>query len=466
MAESRRYDIAVIGAGIGGYVSAIRSAQLGKKVALVEKDKLGGTCLNWGCIPTKALLTTTDILSQVERAEEFGVHLGDVTIDFGKVLAKKDVVVSRLIEGVRFLIKKNNIHLMKGKGTILSKNQVSVLKSDYGADFIDAENIILAMGSDESKPSYAEIDEERILTSRGALRLTEVPERLTVIGGDIIGIEFAVFFDALGADVNILEAGPNLLPTLDNDLGRNYQRILKKKGIEVQLGTEVRSAEVKSDGKVGISVVTRGSQLDIETEKALFTGKREPLTNGVGTEKVGVKMRNGFIVVDEHMRTSIPNIYAVGDVTGGKMFAHAAAAEGIVAAENIAGLESTIDYKTVPSCLYCQPEVASVGLSRDEAKDQGYEVAVGKFPLLANARALTLGETDGFAKVICDRGTGEILGVHLIGPHVTDLIGEASLAMRLECTSEEIGSLVHAHPTVSEALMEAARAVSEKAIHI
>jgi dihydrolipoamide dehydrogenase len=418
MAESRRYDIVVIGAGIGGYVSAIRSAQLGKKVALVEKDKLGGTCLNWGCIPTKALLTTTGILSQVERAEEFGVHLGDVTIDFGKVLAKKDVVVSRLIEGVRFLIKKNNIHLMKGRGTILSKNQVSVLKSDYGADLIDAENIVLAMGSDESKPSYAEIDEERILTSRGALRLTEIPERLTVIGGDIIGIEFAVFFNALGTDVNILEAGPILLPTLDNDLGRNYLRILKKKGIEVQLGTEVRSAEVKSDGKVGISVVTRGSQLDIETEKALFTGKREPLTNGVGTEKVGVKMRNGFIVVDEHMRTSIPNIYAVGDVTGGKMFAHAAAAEGIVAAENIAGLESTIDYKTVPSCMYCQPEVASVGLSRDEAKDQGYEVAVGKFPLLANARALTLGETD------------------------------------------------HAHPTVSEALMEAARVVSGKAIHI
>ncbi len=466
MAGSFRYDVAVIGAGMGGYVSAIRSAQLGKKVALIEKEKLGGTCLNWGCIPTQTLLATADLLSKIKRSEEFGVHVGDVSIDLKKVMARKDAVVNRLIRGVQFLIKKNNIQLVEGKGTVLSKNQIRIRKTDGSKEIFDAKNIIIATGSEESKPFYTEIDEERILTSKGALRVKEAPESLAVIGGDIIGIEFAVIFNALGANVNILEAAPNLLPKLDKDLGRTYSRILKKKGIEVYVNTEVRSVKGKPNGKVGINAVSRGSQLDIETEKALVTNDRRPLSRDLGLEKIGVQMKDAFVIVDEHLRTSVPNIYAVGDVTGGKMFAHAAVAEGVLAAENIAGLESTMDYKTVPICMYCQPEVASVGLSEDEAKEQGYNVAVGKFPLLANGRALTLGEEDGFAKVVCDGETGELLGVHLVGPHTTDLIGEAALAMRLECISEELGSLIHAHPTISEALMEAARAVSKKAIHI
>jgi len=466
MVEPSRYDVAVIGAGIGGYVSAIRLAQLGKKVALIEKDRLGGTCLNWGCIPTKALLVTADLLSKVKWSEEFGVHIEKVTIDFEKVTARKDAVVNRLTEGVRFLVKKNNISLIKGKGTILSKNQVHVLRADGSEETLEARNIVIATGSEERKTSYAEIDEERVLTTKGALRLRESPKSLAVIGGDIVGIEFAVIFNALGSDVKVLEAAPNLLPRLDKDVGTTYLRILRKKGIEVFLDTVVRSVNVKPDRKVGIVAIKGGSQLEIETEKALVTNGRKPLTEGLGLERIGIQTKDGFISVNKHMRTSVPSIYAVGDVTGGKMFAHIAIAQGVVAAENIAGLESTYDDKTVPTCLYCQPEAASIGLSEDEAEEQGYEVAVGKFPHTASGRALALGETDGFAKIVCDKETGEILGVHLVGSNATDLIGEAALAMKLECTHEELGTLIHPHPTISEAVMEAAKAVSKRAIHI
>jgi len=466
MTSSCKYDAAVIGAGIGGYVSAIRLAQLGKRVALIERERLGGMCLNWGCIPTKTLLATADLLGKVKRSEEFGVSVGDVSVDFQKVMARKDAVVDRLIRGVQFLVKKNKIQLVEGEGRILSRNQIGVAKADGSGETIETENIVIATGSEEARHSYAEIDEEKILTTKGALRLKKAPESLAVIGGDIIGIEFAVIFNALGTNVKILEASPNLLPALDGDIGRGYQRILKKKGIEVHLNTDVRSVEVKPSGRVGTRAVVKDSPLDIETEKALITDSRRPVSKDLGLEKVGVQTRDGFIVVDEHLRTNVPSIYAVGDVTGGKMFAHVAIAEGVAAAENIAGLESTIDYSTVPTCMYCQPEVASVGLSEAEAKEQGYNVAVGKFPLLANGGALALGETDGFAKVVCEGETGEILGIHLVAPHATDLIGEAALAMRMECTPEELGSLMHPHPTISEALMEAARAVTKKAIQI
>jgi dihydrolipoamide dehydrogenase len=466
MGGSSQYDVAVIGAGVGGYVSAIRSAQLGKKVVLIEKDRLGGICLNWGCIPTKALLATADLLNRAKSSEEFGVHIENVAIDFEKVMARKDIVVNQLVKGVQFLLKKNKINPIEGRGTILSKNQIHVLRPDSSEETVEVENIIIATGSDEPIPSYAEIDKERILTSKGALELKQTPKSLAVIGGDAIGVEFAVIFNAYGANVKILEAAANLLPKLDKDIGRTYQRILKRKGIGIYVSTKARSVRAKTNGKVGVSAISGGSQLEIETEKALIAGERQPSTSNLGLERIGVQIKDGSIVVDEHLRTSVPNIYAVGDVTGGKMFAHAAMAEGIVAAENIAGLGSTFEHKTVPTCLYCQPEVASVGLSEDDARQQGHTVAVGEFPMLANGRALTLGETDGFAKIVCDGEKGEILGVHLIGPHVTDLIGEAELAMRLECTPEELATLVHPHPTVSEALMEAARAVSKKAIHI
>ena len=466
MTEPSKCDVAVIGAGMSGYVASIRLAQLGKKVTLIESGKLGGTCVNLGCIPMKSLLAIADLVTMAKRAKEFEVLLGDFKTDFSKVIARKDAVVSRLIEGVKFLIKKNGIHLVQGNAKIQSRNQIKVLKPDGNEEIISTDNIIIATGSDEPKPPYAQMGEDKVLTTKGALEMKEAPKSLVVIGGNIIGIEFAVFFNSFDTEVRILESSSRLLPNLDADIGRTYQRILKKKNIEIYLDAELNSVHVKPDGKVGIGINVKESQIGLETEKVLVANTRRPLTHNLGLENIGLQTKDGFIIVDEHMRTNINNIYAVGDVTGGRMLAHVASTEGIIAAMNIAGLGLTFNSKTIPTCMYCQPEVASVGLSEDEAKDKGYKVSVGKFPLLANGRALTLGETDGFAKIVCDAETGEILGVHLIGPHATDLISEATLAMLLECTYEEIGSLIHPHPTISEALMEAAMAVSKKAIHI
>jgi dihydrolipoamide dehydrogenase len=459
------YDVGVIGAGIGGYVAAIRLSQLGKKVALIEKADIGGTCLNRGCIPTEALLTTADLLEKISQAEELGIKVSNVTVDFSKVVERKDAVVNRLIQGVQYLIRKNKITLIKGQGTMVSRNQICITKPGGEKEKITTKSIIIATGSQESKPSFANIDEKTFLSTRGALALKKCPRSLVVIGGDVMGVEFAVMFNAFGAKVKILEAS-HLFPALDSEIGRSYERILKKKGIEVYVETAVESVKVQPDSKVFIKAVKKGATTNIETEKVLIAEGRKPVSAGLGLETIGVKTKDDFIVVDEHQRTSVPDVYAVGDVVGGKMFAHKAAAEGIVAAENIAGQNSTMDLKLVPVCVYSQPEVASVGLSEEEAKQQGFNIAIGKFPLSANGRALTLVETDGFAKVVCDSKTGEVLGVHLIGPHTTDIISEAALAMKLECTSDEIGELVHPHPTISEALMEAAKDVTNEAINI
>ena len=296
MASSRKYDAVVIGAGIGGYVSAIRLAQLGKKVALIEKDRLGGMCLNWGCIPTKTLLATADFLGKVRQSEEFGLSLGEISVNFQKVMARKDAVVERLIRGVQFLVKKNKIQLVEGEGKILSRNQIRVLRADGSEETIDARNIVIATGSEEARPPYAEIDEGKILTAKGALRLRKAPESLAVIGGDVVGIEFAVIFNALGTNLKILEASTTLLPALDKDIGRSYQRILKKKGIEVHLNTEVRSVEVEPNGRVAIEAVEKDSQLDIETEKALITDLRRPVLEDLGLETVGVRLEMGSLL--------------------------------------------------------------------------------------------------------------------------------------------------------------------------
>jgi len=465
MVELSSCDVAVIGAGIGGYVSAIRAAQLGMNVVLIEKGSIGGTCLNLGCIPTKALLASTHLLLKIRRSEDFGITVREASVDFGKMMIRKDTIVKNLALGVSYLLKKNKVRLIKGKGTILSKNRIHIRKVDGTEENIDTRYIIVASGSDPEEPPGIHIDRERIITTDDSFRLDCAPESMAIIGGGIIGVEFAQIFNALGTCVNILEKMPNILPLLDVDLGEAFRRILEGRGIDIHTQVDLESVMIGDDGRAKIKAASPSSHLELSVEKVLLTG-RSAFTKDLGLESVGVKLRDTFIVVDEHMRTNIPNIYAVGDVTGGKMFAHVAFSEAVVAAENIAGTETTMDYRGVPTCVYTSPEIASVGLSEAEASKLGYGVSIGKFPYLANGRALTLGEREGFVKIVSDRETDEILGVHILGSNATELIGEAAIAMRLECTSQELGKAIHAHPTLSEAIMEAARALSRKAIHI
>jgi dihydrolipoamide dehydrogenase len=465
MDETLQYDVIIIGAGIGGYVAAIRSAQLGKKVAIIEKNEVGGTCVNWGCIPTKALLRTAELLELINNSENYGIHLGDISIEPTMVFTRKDEIVNRLIKGIHYLIKKNNIHLIEGIGTIYSKNQVQIVKSDGKKEKITTENIIIATGSKEPRPQFT-VDKEKILTICEALKSKTIPKSLAIVGGNIIGLELAVIFKALGSNVKIIESESNLLPTLDKDISRLYLRLFKKKGIEIYLNAKVLSIKEGSHNKQVLNIIMKDSKLSIMVEKVLISENRIPLSRDLGLEEIGIQMENDYILVNKQMKTNIQNIYAVGDVTGGKMLAHVAAAEGIVAAENIAKCKSTINYGIIPVCIYCQPEAASIGLSEDEAKKQEYEVIVGKIPLLANGRSLTLGETDGFLKIVCDAETTEILGVHIVSSRATDLISEAILAIYLECTAEDIAELMHPHPTISEALMEASKVVLKKAIHI
>jgi len=465
MARLSSCDVVVIGAGIGGYTAAIRAAQLGMNAALIEKGNVGGICLNLGCIPTKALLASTNLLSKIRQSGDFGIVVKAVSADFEKMMARKDSIVNRLTNGVKYLLNKNKVRLVEGKGTILSKSKVHVKKVDGTEEKIDTKAIIIASGSEPAEPPNIHMDGVSIITIDEALRLDGAPESLAIIGGGIIGVEFAEIFNALGTDVKILEKTRSILSSLDGDLSRAFHRILKRKGIEIYTDANVESVKVEDDGRVGIKAFSSGSQLDLRAEKVLLT-MRKPFTKYLGLENVGVQLRNGFISVDEHMRTNVPSIYAIGDVTGRKMLAHVAFAEGIMAAENVAGMESTIDYKAVPVCIYTSPEIASVGLTGEEATSLGYNVSIGKFPYMANGRALTLGEIEGFVKIVSDRRTDEILGVHILGPNASDLIGEAAIAIRLECTSEELGKTIHAHPTLSEAIMEAALAVSKKAIHI
>lgn len=465
MGGSSSCDTAVIGAGIGGYVTAIRAAQLGMNVTLIEKGDVGGTCLNRGCIPMKALLASTHLLRKIRQSEDFGIFVKDVSIDFKKVMARKDAIVNTHTNGVKYLLKKNRIRLVEGKGTIASANRIHVEKVDKTEENISAQYTVIASGSEPTEPSNIRIDRKRIITTNEALGLHEVPRSVAIIDGEVMGLEFAEIFNALGASVKILEKTPNILPSLDGDLGKALHRIFKKTGIEIHTDVDIESVTVKSDERARIKAASSGSQLEFDVDRVLLT-ERKPFTKDLGLENVGVQLREGSVVVDEHMRTSIPNIYAVGDVTGSKMFAHVAFAEGIVAAENMAGMERTIDYRTVPTCVYTSPEIASVGLSEEAADKLGYNVSIGRFPYMANGRASTMGEREGFVKVISDKETDEILGVHILGPNATDLIGEATIAIRLECTSEELGRTIHAHPTLGEAIMEAALAVSGKSIHI
>jgi len=467
------YDVVVIGAGTGGYVAAIRAAQLGKRVAVVEKQKsLGGTCLIWGCIPTKALLEHAHAFKVVKDSDEWGIAIpyGAPAIDMRQVHARKDKVVSGLTRGVEFLFKKNKIDWIKGTARLEGKGRVDVFEGDRQT--LEAKDIIIATGSSPRSVPGIEIDHRRIITSDDAIHLAEIPESLVVLGGGAVGVEFASIFRRFGGEVTLIELLPRLVPAEDAAISAELEKSFRRQGIRSLTGTKVTKANATPTGVEIEAQTADGRTETIKADLLLVAIGRGPVTSGLEVEALGVALEKGFIKVDSMYRTSVPNVSAVGDVIALEglvhpQLAHVSSAEGVVVAERIAGKEvQPLNYGHVPSCTYCDPEIGSVGLTEDEAKASGHDVRVGSFPFGVLGRARMAGESDGFVKIVADTRYDEILGVHMIGPRSTELVAEAVLALRLECTVEELIRTVHAHPTFSEAVGEAAHAVHGAAIHL
>ena len=467
------YDVVIIGAGTGGYVAAIRCAQLGKKVAVVEKQQsLGGTCLIWGCIPTKALLEHAHALKVIRDAKEWGVTLPSATpvLDMNQVQSRKDRIVTGLTKGVEFLFKKNKIDWIKGTARLAGKGKVDIVEGEQQT--LEAKEIIIATGSSARSVPGIELDRKRIITSDEAIGLKAVPKTLVIMGSGAVGVEFASIYRRFGSEVTIIELLPRLVPVEDEAVSTELEKSFKKQGIKALTGTKVTKAVAGASG-VDIEAQTPDGQTQKLTADLLLVATgRGAVTAGLGAEQAGIAMEKGYIKVDELYRTSVPNISAIGDVitlgTGAHpQLAHVSSAEGILVAERIAGQDvRPINYDHVPSCTYCDPEIGSVGLTEAEARQKGYDVRVGSFPFGVLGRAKMAGEPEGFVKIVADKKYDEILGVHMIGPRSTELVAEAVLALRLECTVEELIKTIHAHPTFSEAVGEAAHATHGAAIHL
>ncbi|NQT51525.1 dihydrolipoyl dehydrogenase [bacterium] len=456
-----RFDIAVIGSGPGGYVAALRAAQLGKTVCVVERDALGGVCLNRGCIPTKALAHSADVFEEAREGEKIGVCVGDLTLDFGKMMAAKDAVVRKLSGGVGFLLKRAKVTVFAGEGRLVDRKTIAVTLNEGGEETLEAEKIILATGSEPARPSWLPFDSDRLMTSDEALQLTEMPASVLILGGGYIGCEFACILSQLGCQVTVVEMLDHLLPLMDADVGAEITKSLKRRKVKVHAGTKLESLEADDAGVVA----TLEGGKTIEAEKALICIGRRMLSDGLGLEEACVVVENGAIQIDEHCQTSVAGIYAIGDVTGKLQLAHVASAQGIVAAEHAAGLEASIDYRCVPAAVFTNPEVGTVGLTEQQAAEAGHKVKAAAFPLQALGRAIAIGQANGFAKVVADEETGQVLGVHLVGAHASDVIAEGAMAVALEATVKELAATIHAHPTLPEALMEAARSWLGQDIH-
>ena len=467
------YDLVVIGSGTGGYVAAIRAAQLGLCTAVVERaPALGGTCLNWGCIPTKALLEHAHALKIAQDWKEWGLTLGDaaIGIDMAQVHARKDKIVKGLTGGVEFLFKKNKIDWIKGSGRLAGNGKVEVTAGTSRHSTARKE-IIVATGSQARSVPGIEIDRKRIITSDEAIGLKEIPESLVIMGSGAVGVEFASIFRRFGSEVTLIELLPRIVPVEDEAVSAELERSFKKQGIKVLTGTRVTSAKAGA-GNVDVEAQTPdGKTVKLKAEYLLVATGRGPVTSGLGAEEAGLRLERGYIHVDREFRTNVPGISAIGDVItfdtpGHPQLAHLSSAEGVALAERIAGREfSPINYDQVPACTYCDPEIGSVGLTEKEAQQRGYDVKIGSFKFGILGRARIAGETEGFVKIVFDTKYDEILGVHMIGPRSTELVAEATLALRLECTVEELIRTIHAHPTMSEAVGEASHAAHGGAIH-
>jgi len=462
----KTYDVTIIGGGPGGYVAAIRAAQLDLKVALVEKEHLGGVCLNWGCIPTKALLRNAEVISLLGRGKEFGFTVSGVEADFGAAVDRSRKVSQRLVKGVGLLMRKNGVEVVEGTGTLKAPNQVEVALNEGGTRTLETHNVIVATGGQARTIPGIEVDGERVMTYREAIVLRKLPASMVVVGAGPIGMEFAHVWSSYGADVTVVEMLPHAVPLEDEEISKEIERAFKRRKVKLLTSTRVEGVETTDDG-VRVTVTGEKGEQVLEAERALIAIGVRPNSANLGLEDIGVQIERGNIVVDASMRTTVPGVYAIGDVTGKLALAHVASAQGIVAAETIAGAETvTLDYEAMPRCTYCQPQAASFGITEAQATERGHGVKVGKFPFRPNGKALGLGEKDGFVKIVADATSGEILGAHLVGPEVTELLPELVLARTWELTPEEIARTVHAHPTLSEALMEAAHGVFGKPIHI
>ncbi|HET9489196.1 MAG TPA: dihydrolipoyl dehydrogenase [Methylomirabilota bacterium] len=458
---THKADVAVVGTGPGGYVAAIRCAQLGLSVIAVEDDRPGGVCLNWGCIPTKALLRNAEVVHLFERASDFGIRVQEWKADYAEAVRRSRGVADRMAKGVEFLFRKNKITLLAGTGSLKSPTQVEV-RGEAGTDAIEARAVILATGSEPRSLPGLSIDEKLILSSNGAVRQERAPASLIVIGAGAVGVEFADVYATYGTQVTLLEALPRVVPVEDEEVSTLLARLFGRRGMTIKTGVKVTAVKPGGPGAV---VETDGGRF--EAEQVLVAVGRGARVRDVGLEALGVQMEKGFVKVSPRMETSIKGIYAIGDMAGPPLLAHKAMAEGVVAAEAIAGRDPRpVDYGNVPSCTYCRPQIASIGLSESRARENGRDVSVGRFPLTASGKAVALGETDGFVKVVADKATGELLGAHIIGPEATEMIHEFAVGRTLEATLEEIVHTIHAHPTLSEAALEATLAALGRAIHI
>ena len=466
--KSGSFDLIVIGSGPGGYVAAIRAAQLGMTAACVEAEELGGVCLNIGCIPTKALLSSAFLVNEMKDAEKHGIIAKDVTFHLGPAQERSRGVAQQMAKGIGHLFKKNKVTHLPGHGRLKGGGKVEVEAKDGSKTVYEAANVIIATGSRPRDLPVLKIDEDRIWSSTGALMQKKAPESLFIVGAGAIGMEFADIYDSYGTKVTVVEALDRILPLEDAEISKFMERTYEKRGVDIHTGSFFQKAEIDADGVTVTFKDKKGEEQTLEVDYVLSAVGRMPNSEDVGLDSAGVNVDDGgFIIVDAQLRTSAAGVYALGDVAGRQLLAHKASHEGIVCVEHIAGQgHGTVDYGNVPNCTYCHPEVASVGLTEEQAKEQGYDVAVGKFPWAANGRAVAGGHAEGFVKVIRDKKYSEILGAHIVGPHATELIAEFVVGRHLESTVEELEKAMHPHPTLSEAIAEGALAALGRPIHI
>ena len=460
------FDVIVLGSGPGGYVTAIRASQLGLKTAVVERESLGGVCLNWGCIPTKALIKSANVFEYLNHAEDYGLKAENIDKDFNAVVKRSRDVASGMSNGVKFLMKKNKIEVLMGDGRIKAGKKVEVKGADGKTKDYSAKHIIIATGARSRELPSLKQDGEKIIGYRKAMTLDKQPKKLVVVGSGAIGVEFAYFYNAMGTEVTIVEFMPNVVPVEDEEVSKQLARTFKKAGIKIMTDSEVTNVDTSGDG-CKVQVKTKKGEETLECDIVLSAVGVQANIENIGLEDVGIKTEKGKITVDEYYRTNVDGYYAIGDCVPGQALAHVASAEGIICVEKIAGHHpQPLNYNNIPGCTYCSPEVASVGYTEKQAREAGYELKVGKFPFSASGKASAAGHKDGFVKVIFDAKYGEFLGCHMIGANVTEMIAEAVVARKLETTGMEIIKSVHPHPTMSEAVMEAAAAAYDEVIHI